>query len=649
MSLFFCCSLRLLLPLLLLQTGGTRSAGSLQNQADPTVRFEQFVSRQQFPTASSPPFPPHFSHDNCSVSICEGPLAPIFCSGFLISTAWFYGVQGQCPGSKLLHEPAIVMANFKRIVRNGAVKRGDFLQFCEDNFATSPYLKAANLSDWEPNPQNFRKIYSNKMRKFAAVLHEIWPLLSRQFIDEVNLNQDRYPVIHVPNRFLVPGGFFKLYFYWDTFWILKGLYFSNLIETARGMLENFAHLLRFRGFIPNSGNVQLSRRSQPPLFSQMIADYFDATGNKSFLAEYLPRAELELNWWRENRSVELELDGQRYSLFRYKAITDCPRPENFLEDYQLGMEANNSMFFWSSTASACESGLDFSSRWYKWGTAPNAMRRTAIATSEVVPLDLNVFMALNYRTLGKLYGDVLNEHEKGQKYKSMAKTMMTSIDKVFLDANDGIWFDWDLKERKLRKKFYPSNIYPLLLGEEKRLQDQCHKVVEYLKRIGALGFRGGIPSSLERNSNEQWDFPNGWAPQQHLFVLSLLQCQNVSGEAAGMARKVADAFLTTAYNGLFSPAKEKPAQIWEKYDVRFDNGQPGFGGEYPAQSGFGWTNGVIFEFIPNVLHKSGECQSRRGGGGGCQRQQQGQPHGLRVHYGDLADLWQRKPQFLIQE
>uniref|UniRef100_A0A183C2J6 Trehalase n=1 Tax=Globodera pallida TaxID=36090 RepID=A0A183C2J6_GLOPA len=496
MSLFFCCSLRLLLPLLLLQTGGTRSAGSLQNQADPTVRFEQFVSRQQFPTASSPPFPPHFSHDNCSVSICEGPLAPIFCSGFLISTAWFYGVQGQCPGSKLLHEPAIVMANFKR--------------------------------------------------KFAAVLHEIWPLLSRQFIDEVNLNQDRYPVIHVPNRFLVPGGFFKLYFYWDTFWILKGcLYFSNLIETARGMLENFAHLLRFRGFIPNSGNVQLSRRSQPPLFSQMIADYFDATGNKSFLAEYLPRAELELNWWRENRSVELELDGQRYSLFRYKAITDCPRPENFLEDYQLGMEANNSMFFWSSTASACESGLDFSSRWYKWGTAPNAMRRTAIATSEVVPLDLNVFMALNYRTLGKLYGDVLNEHE----------------------------------------------------DKKKRMQDQCHKVVEYLKRIGALGFRGGIPSSLERNSNEQWDFPNGWAPQQHLFVLSLLQCQNVSGEAAGMARKVADAFLTTAYNGLFSPAKEKPAQIWEKYDVRFDNGQPGFGGEYPAQSGFGWTNGVIFEFI----------------------------------------------------
>jgi hypothetical protein len=37
---------------------------------------------------------------------------------------------------------------------------------------------------------------------------------------------------------------------------ILGLYFSNLTETARGMVENFAHILRFHGFIPNSGNIQ---------------------------------------------------------------------------------------------------------------------------------------------------------------------------------------------------------------------------------------------------------------------------------------------------------------------------------------------------------------------------------------------------------
>lgn len=92
-------------------------------------------------------------------------------------------------------------------------------------------------------------------------------------------------------------------------------------------------------------------------------------------------------------------------------MTDCPRPENFLEDFQLGRQAASPMFFWSSTASACESGLDFSSRWYHWGTKPKGMSRTAIATNKVVPVDLNVFMAWNYRTLAELYGKQLGDQK----------------------------------------------------------------------------------------------------------------------------------------------------------------------------------------------------------------------------------------------
>jgi len=29
-----------------------------------------------------------------------------------------------------------------------------------------------------------------------------------------------------------------------------------LIETSYGVLKNFAHLLNYHGFIPNSGNIQ---------------------------------------------------------------------------------------------------------------------------------------------------------------------------------------------------------------------------------------------------------------------------------------------------------------------------------------------------------------------------------------------------------
>lgn len=41
----------------------------------------------------------------------------------------------------------------------------------------------------------------------------------------------------------------------------------------------------------------------------------------------------------------------------------------------------------------------------------------------------------------------------------------------------------------------------------------------------------------------------------------------------------------------------QPAACWEKYDIRYDDGKPGSGGEYPVQQGFGWTNGALLDLI----------------------------------------------------
>ena len=37
--------------------------------------------------------------------------------------------------------------------------------------------------------------------------------------------------------------------------------------------------------------------------------------------------------------------------------------------------------------------------------------------------------------------------------------------------------------------------------------------------------------------------------------------------------------------------------MWEKYDVRYDDGRPGKGGEYIVQGGFGWTNGAVLDLM----------------------------------------------------
>lgn len=273
-----------------------------------------------------------------------------------------------------------------------------------------------------------------------------------------------------------------------------------------------------------------------------------------------------------------------------------------MEDYQLGIQSKKPLFFWSSTASACESGIDFSSRWYNWRNNSlnfnengGEMSRVRIATNLVLPVDLNAFIAMNYWTMANLSKEI-GQNDKATYYHEMAQNLTDSIDKVLYDKDTGVWYDMDLVEKNLRTKFYPSNIYPLLLENNKRPKDVCDRVINYLYKSGALEFKGGIPSSMERNSSEQWDFPNGWAPQQHLFVVSLLNCHN-NTKAKSIAKKIVNAFLTTTCNGFFNPKVGKPAQMWEKYDVRFGDGRSGFGGEYPPQSGFGWTNGVVLEFI----------------------------------------------------
>ncbi|VDK45633.1 unnamed protein product [Anisakis simplex] len=568
---------------------------------------------------------------NCSEPVCTGPLSNIYCSGKLVHAAWAFGLQNTCPGDMMLQSPDAIINALNKL--EYPLKRDDFKRFCSQNFAPFPYLKVAKLIDWTEDPPNLRRVKDTKLRSLAKRLNGIWKFLGREFDDKVREKPEIFPVLPVPNPFVVPGGFFQMYFYWDSYWIMKGLLFSNMTVTVRNMIENFATVIRYHGFIPNAGNIQLSRRSQPPLFTQMLADYYQATGNETFLSECLPLVDAELSWWLANRSVVVSTDSsQHYTMFQYRAASNCPRPENYLVDLYNGLKGTGGAeFIWSSIASACESGLDFSSRWFaysgahspvlkfEWGRMSYASgtksstklilyradsfklsldfipdSKYSIRTNKILPVDLNVFMVWNYDTAADLYHS-LGSDSKSQKYRKMADELWSGIEAVLWNEAAGVWFDYDLAKRKHRRKFYPSNVFPLLLGRAK--SQKADRVNYYLRYSsgGALDYRGGIPSSLDRECHEQWDFPNGWAPSTHLFVESLRLSSNE--DLYEIALQTANKFVRTVYNGLINPSGKRPAACWEKYDIRFDDGRPGVGGEYPVQMGFGWTNGAVLDMI----------------------------------------------------
>ncbi|XP_008486345.1 trehalase-like, partial [Diaphorina citri] len=96
------------------------------------------------------------------------------------------------------------------------------------------------------------------------------------------------------------------------------------------------------------------------------------------------------------------------------------------------------------------------------------------------------------------------------------------------------------------------------------------------------------PTSLF-NSTQQWDYPNAWAPLQAFIIQGLDYTQDKL--AKQVAYRLAEKWLFTNYMGY-----ETSKAMFEKYDVELI-GKTGNGGEYEAQTGFGWTNGFAFELL----------------------------------------------------
>lgn len=51
-------------------------------------------------------------------------------------------------------------------------------------------------------------------------------------LDDVRDNPDLYSIVYVPNPFIVPGGRFRESYYWDSYWIVKGLLISQMNQTV---------------------------------------------------------------------------------------------------------------------------------------------------------------------------------------------------------------------------------------------------------------------------------------------------------------------------------------------------------------------------------------------------------------------------------
>jgi len=451
-------------------------------------------------------------------------------------------------------------------------------------------LEPCAPADWTAAPSVVNHVRDHSLKDFALAINAIWSQLGVRVHANVSAAPDRYSFLPVPNPVVIPGGRFREFYYWDSFWIVKGLLLCDMFTTARGMIENLGTMIDRFGFVPNGGRVYYTRRSQPPMLTLMLGDYYNTTKDDAFVKEMLPRLEREHAFFMANRSVAVEQHGKTYHLNQFRAPTTYPRPESFIEDYEAakGMDQEESETLYQNIASAAESGADFSTRWFKDPTH-FAKGTRDIDILDIVEVDLNAIMCKVEKQLADLF-DEIGDSDKADLYRGYAKTRSAAFSELFWNGDDGIWQDWSLSGQSHRTNFYASYVSPWWADchgdiQGSILPDTEISVMGYLASSGVTSFPGGVPTSLV-NSGQQWDLPNVWAPLQYFFVEALSMGQ--WEETRQLAQTMATRWVATTYLAYSNP---KYNIFFEKYDA-YKVGIPGGGGEYTYQTGFGWTNGM---------------------------------------------------------
>lgn len=165
--------------------------------------------------------------------------------------------------------------------------RSKLAQWLQKDFAPAGAdIEPWTPQDFTPDPAFLANVSDPSLREFARAVVSIWPDLGKRAVPQTY--GDRTSLLPLPNGFIAPGGRFREPYYWDSYFILRGLLLSEMHQTARGMIGNLLSLADSLGFVPNGARVYYSSRSQPPFLALMVRDYFAETQDQQLVADALP-------------------------------------------------------------------------------------------------------------------------------------------------------------------------------------------------------------------------------------------------------------------------------------------------------------------------------------------------------------------------
>lgn len=424
--------------------------------------------------------------------------------------------------------------------------------------------------------------YTKEYQDCLTYIDSYWD----QVIHKPTRKKIKNQIINIPHAYITPNHKkFNLIFYWDTFFMFRGIMGTKKAWVMKEMIHNFSYLFKTYGVIPNFNAPAAMGRSQPPFLSSMILDtYYTLVpyhNHKSTVRKHLHTA----YHYKEKRWLK-EMMHMAKNEYMTVWIDSDNAYNHHVKDHLLSKYGDSDVGY--DHSSELESGWDFTSRFYN-------------RCSHFLPVDLNSLLYKYERDFAHA-AELLGDKSDATFWNVRATERQKEIQKLMWNEEAGFFFDYGYKFEKQSDFLSLAGFTPLWAGLA--TPDQAKKAVKLLHKFDSpfgltITAKESLakpidlskiqkryhPAILEITEPKQWDYPNIWAPLEYLTVIGLLRYGFVTE-----AKEIMEKSLK-AHAAIF----RKYGTFLEKIDgITGDKTGSYF---YELQPGFGWTNGVFYRYV----------------------------------------------------
>jgi alpha,alpha-trehalase len=407
--------------------------------------------------------------------------------------------------------------------------------------------------------------------------------------------------------FAVPGGRFNEMYGWDSYFENIGLLIDGKLDLAKSMVENFTYQITHYGKILNANRSYYLTRTQPPFFSSMIREVFEAMPVKDFywLKKQLQVAisEYETVWMvLGNRQTENGLNRYFAQGFGLPPETEPGHYDDILKPYaeainltipeyeKLYYERKIDNFeldaYFIHDRSVRESGHDTSYRIEAICASLNVVELNAMLHK--YETDFAVLIALYFEDNFEIESKKYNQSY----WLSKAESRKQLMNEYLWNEEHSCFFDYNIEAQSQIIFLSATSFFPLWanIATQEQADRMVNKVLPKLICLGGIaGCSAEALTAVSANQMQrQWDFPNGWPPHQIIIWQGLMnygyheKAQELIYRWLWMITKNA-----CDYNGT---VPEKYDVVSASHKVFAEYGNQGTDFEYITREGFGWMN-----------------------------------------------------------